>query len=368
MAARGWGSTEVLAAYQRAEELCERVGDQTRLFTALRGRAQYYMISGKPAAAQELACRWVGLVKDNKDVGLAIETEHMFWTNNFFLGETATSHHHAERGIDLYNPDRDHDLTFKYSGHDPGVCSRCFAGLTAWLSGNPEEAQLRCREAISLAERFRHPLTLALAYWGESYLHMFAREADQALEAAERELRVSQEFQLPLLSGQAAFQIGWSQFWIGDRQDGLDGMDKALLSIRETGAEMGLPYLMALFAEALADCGRLDEAFKTIDAALDLGRANGTYFQLSEVLRISAGIRERRGASRAEIESLLHQAADVAALQHSAIGQLRAKVELARRFRKHGDANKARELLASQLDLVGRLGDAPDARAVHQLL
>jgi hypothetical protein len=40
MAARGWGSTEVLAAYQRAEELCERVGDQTRLFTALRGRAQ----------------------------------------------------------------------------------------------------------------------------------------------------------------------------------------------------------------------------------------------------------------------------------------------------------------------------------------
>ena len=72
MPARGWGSTEVLAAYQRAEELCERVGDQTRLFTALRGRAQYYMISGKPAAAQELACRWVGLVKDNKDVGLAI--------------------------------------------------------------------------------------------------------------------------------------------------------------------------------------------------------------------------------------------------------------------------------------------------------
>jgi tetratricopeptide (TPR) repeat protein len=197
---------------------------------------------------------------------------------------------------------------------------------------------------------------------------MFAREADQALEAAERELRVSQEFQLPLLSGQAAFQIGWSQFWIGDRQDGLDGMDKALLSIRETGAEMGLPYLMALFAEALADCERLDEAFKTIDAALDLGRANGTYFQLSEVLRISAGIRERRGAGRAEIESLLHQAADVAALQHSAIGQLRAKVELARRFRKHGDANKARDLLASQLDLVGRLGDAPDARAVHQLL
>src|SRR5207249_1409087 len=88
MAARGWGSTEVLAAFERAEELCEKIDDQARLFTALRGRAKYYMISGRPAAAQELACRWADLAKDHSDLGLAIETEHMFWTNNFFLGET----------------------------------------------------------------------------------------------------------------------------------------------------------------------------------------------------------------------------------------------------------------------------------------
>ena len=60
------------------------------------------MISGKPAAAQELAFRWTGLAKDQSDPGLAIETEHMFWTNNFFLGETGASHHHAERAIWLY--------------------------------------------------------------------------------------------------------------------------------------------------------------------------------------------------------------------------------------------------------------------------
>ena len=69
MAARGWGSTEVLAAFERAEELCEKIGDQARLFTALRGRAQYYMLSGKPAAAQELACRWAVRLKDDSDPG-----------------------------------------------------------------------------------------------------------------------------------------------------------------------------------------------------------------------------------------------------------------------------------------------------------
>ena len=50
MAARGWGSRDILAAFQRAEELCQKTGDKERLFTALRGRAQYYMTSGRPAS------------------------------------------------------------------------------------------------------------------------------------------------------------------------------------------------------------------------------------------------------------------------------------------------------------------------------
>src|SRR5262249_12748028 len=52
MAVRGWGSAEVLLAFERAEELCRKIGDEDRLFTAQRGRAQYYMLSGKPAPAQ----------------------------------------------------------------------------------------------------------------------------------------------------------------------------------------------------------------------------------------------------------------------------------------------------------------------------
>ena len=136
------------------------------------------MISGKPAAAQELACRWAGMIKDDSDPGFAIETEHMFWTNNFFLGETSAAHDHAERAIGLYDPDRDHYLTYKYSGHDPGVCCRCFAGLSAWLAGEPDQARLRCDDAIGLADRLQHPMTTALAYWGASYLHMFAGEPE----------------------------------------------------------------------------------------------------------------------------------------------------------------------------------------------
>ena len=366
MAARGWGSTEVLAAFERAEELCGKIGDQARLFTALRGRAQYYMISGKPAAAQELACRWAGMIKDDSDPGFAIETEHMFWTNNFFLGETSAAHDHAERAIGLYDPDRDHYLTYKYSGHDPGVCCRCVAGLSAWLVGEPNMGRMRCEDAIELADRLQHPMTTALAHWGASYLHIFAGEPDRALQAAEIELQIAARFQLPLFSGQAEFQIGWGRFQLGERSVGLGRMEDAISAIRRTGAEMGLPFFIGLYAEALAVGGSLTDAEKSVGAALELGRHNGTYFQLAEILRIEARIRENSGGALDEIEQMLHKAANVAALQRSAIGCLRIAVELARCLRKRGNLERAREFIAPHAELIDKLGDSEDARAARE--
>ena len=367
MAARGWGATEVLAAFERAEELCGKIGDQARLFTALRGRAQYYMLSGKPAAAQELACRWAGMAKDDSDPGLAIETEHMFWTNNFFLGETAAAQNHAERAIGLYDPDRDHYLTYKYSGHDPGVCCRCFSGLSAWLAGEPDKARLRCEDATGLAGQFEHPLSMALAYWGTSYLHMFAGEPEAALRAAESELQIAEKFQLPLLVGQAAFQVGWGQFRLGEREAGLRGMEEAISAIRRTGAEMGLPYLVGLYAEALGDSGRLDERcasrlkLPSSSAATTEPTSSSPKYLGSKPVSAKSS-----GGGPDEIEKMLHKAANVATLQRSAIGQLRIAVELARCLRSLGDVEKAREFIAPHGELVGKLDDSQDARAARE--
>ena len=131
---------------------------------------------------------------------------------------------------------------------------------------------------------------------------------------------------------------------------------------------MGLPYFIGLYAEALADCGKLDEARKTVEAALDLGRANGTYFQLADILRIKACIRERRGAAPEEVVHILNKAADIAVVQRSAIGGLRVATELARRLRIKGHASRARELMMPHVELINRLGDAADARAAREIL
>jgi pimeloyl-ACP methyl ester carboxylesterase/class 3 adenylate cyclase/tetratricopeptide (TPR) repeat protein len=368
MAARGWGSDEVLDAFQRAEALCEATGDQSRLFTTLRGRAQYYMLSGKPVAAHESAERCATLVEGARDTGLRIETDHIFWTNNFFLGDLAAARAHAESGIRCYDPERDHGLTYTYSGHDPGVCCRCFAGLSAWLAGDPSHARGRCQESVELAERLQHPLSAALAYWGASYLHILAGEAEQARQWADRELSTAQRFQLPLLEGQALFQLGWARFRLSEVDEGLRYMEEGIQAIRRTGAEMGLPYLIALYAEALSDVGRLEEAAGSVARAIDLSRQNGTQLQSGEMLAIETLIQEQLGAAPTDVETRLRRAAAIALSQGSKAGQLRIDIELARRLRTNGRDREAGKLISPHRDLIARLGSGRDAEAAREFI
>lgn len=368
MAARGWSAPEVLEAFERAGQLAEAVGDRSMLFTTLRGRAQYYMISGRPTAAQELACRCGQLIESSDDPGLRIETEHMFWTNTFFMGEVLKTREHTERAIALYDPERDHHLTHLYSGHDPGVCSRSFASLSSWLAGAPEDSERYSRETIELAHRHDHPLTTALAYWGESLLRMFGSEPEQVVQWAERSLDVAGRFQLGLLIPLAGFQLAWGRFMLGERDAGLRGMEEGIAGVRRIGAEMGLPHSMALHAEALSAVGRTAAATRLVKAALDLGDGNGTFFQRGEILRIRALIGRAAGADPAETEAILARASAAADSQGTAVARLRIDLDLARLRMDSGDGEGARALLQRHAELVARLGDRPDARAARELL
>jgi predicted ATPase len=356
MAAKGWGAGEVLEAYERAEQLCDELNDESERFTALRGRAQYYMISGQPRMAQAISLKCVGITKNTKDTGVAIETHHMFWTNNFFMGNCAEAEHHADAAINLYEVDRHHALTYLYSGHDPGVCSCCVSGLSAWQQGAIEKATLRCRSAVELAERVAHPLSIALAYWGLSYLHMFRREPELALAWAQREMAVCDEYTLPLLKSQGLFQAGWATAMLGDTAGGIRQMQEGIDAIRATGAEMGLPYFLGLLSEVIAKKGDTSRALELLEESIQNALRNGAHFQFSELLRLKAETLSQINDSEIEkIDSLFREAIDFAMQQKAILPAFRAATGRARFLTAHRRLAEAEEVLAPFTDLVARL-------------
>ena len=85
-------------------------------------------------------------------------------------GDFRTAQRHAEEGIARYERERDHCLTYTYSGHDPGMCARAFGSLSLGQLGYSDRALALCRDGLALAEALAHPFTVAIALWAKGIL------------------------------------------------------------------------------------------------------------------------------------------------------------------------------------------------------
>jgi hypothetical protein len=146
MPTRGFGNPEVAAAFDRAAEICARVGDDRGLFIALRGKGQYHMISGYLRTARDDGRRILEIAEQVADHDFLIEAHHLGWSTLCFMGEFRAAQRHAEEGISRYERERDHHLTYTYSGHDPGMCARAFGSLSLAQLGYSERALSWCRD------------------------------------------------------------------------------------------------------------------------------------------------------------------------------------------------------------------------------
>jgi DNA-binding SARP family transcriptional activator/predicted ATPase len=369
MAAKGWAAKEVLDAYTRARMLCEKLDDQREMFIVLRGEGQYRMIRGESQIARKLGDRCVELTADSKDIGVHIETHHLFWTNSFFMGEYADADFHSAKGISLYQRGRDHALTYVYSGHDPGVCCRSVSALIQCLYGYPDRSLELCREALNLAREVEHPLTTALAQWAYSFAHILRREPELARQWAEREIEVCDEYLLPLLLSQGTFQLGWALAELGDLDGGIAQMNEGLAAISATGAEMGFPYFVALLGEALGKAGKPEAGLVELDRALATANERGARFQLSEMLRVKGDLLALLSKARLqEANACFREAINVAQRQGAKLPQLRAAMSLARLLVGRGEAAQALALLQPAYDAITEGRELTDLKAAAALL
>ena len=148
------------------------------------------------------------------------------------MGDYVTAEFHANEGIAIYDPVEHHPLTYKYSGHDPGVCCRGFSALARWVRSYPDQAVNRGNEALTLANQELHPLTVAQAYWFLSNLHMLRREADEGKRWAEKKIEISEKYVLPLMLALGRCQLGWALAEQGHLARGIELIRNGTTAIR----------------------------------------------------------------------------------------------------------------------------------------
>ena len=369
MPTRGFGNPEVAAAFTRAAEISAYVGDVRGLFIALRGKGQYHLISGDLNKACADARRILALAEEAGNRDFLIEAHHLAWASFGLAGDFRAAQQHAEEGISRYERERDHHLTYTYSGHDPGMCAHAYASFSLGYLGYLERARACCREAIALAEMLAHPFTLGIAWAAAGWLHQLRREPDAIREIGERMIEYGSEKGLRLVAPIGRAFRGDAMAQRGEFAEGIAQMREGISELRSIGSLGTLSILFAALANASARCGNVDEGLATVEEALAMIRTSGERFCLPEIHRIkgelllAGSINDRNAAEVAFGEAL----SVARALQAKPL-ELRAAMSMARLWRDQGKPQQARELLTPVYGWFTEAFDTQDLKEAKALL
>jgi predicted ATPase len=367
----GFAAPEVEAAYARARDLYPRVPDAPPLFPVLWGLWLFYKARSELPNARAAAEELLALARQVDDPALVLQAHQALAVTHLCLGEPAATRVHMDEGTALYDPRKHHGHTFLY-GQDPGVACLAFGAVALWLLGHPEQAERRCRQAVSLGRELSQPSTQALALHFAAMLHQFRRDAHATQEFAEaaQALSAEQGFSFWLAGG--TILRGWALAAQGAREEGTALLRQGLAAWLATGSLTYQTYHLGLLAETLGESGEAAEGLSVLADALDLVRGTEEHFYEAELLRLQGELLLRAAEGGPlpgeEVEACFREAVAVACRQGAKALELRAAISLTRLYRRQDRADEVRPLLAEVCGCFAEGFDTPDLQEARVLL
>jgi len=371
MSTKGFASSEVGQTFTRARALCHELGERSLLIRATWGLSVHHLVRGQPRRAHELAEELRRLIEDEPGAPLLPIAHVTLGFAFYYLGELPLAGENFREGIAAYTSEQHRLLALYGPPQDPRVTCLCYGAWVAWTLGFPDRALAACRAATDLALESPDSPRLAAALVFTARLHQFRREAEQTRRHAEAAMKLAREQGFTQRLAAATILFGWARAVQG-APEGIETMSRGLADYRATGAEDDLPYWLALLAGRRAATRQVEAAWRDLDEALALVRANGTLVWEAELHRLRGVLLGRRApagaASTDEATTAFETALTIARRQQARAFELRAATSLARWRREHGRRAEARALLETVRAWFTEGFDTPDLIVADALL
>jgi DNA-binding winged helix-turn-helix (wHTH) protein/tetratricopeptide (TPR) repeat protein len=372
IALHGSGAPEVEAAYLRARELAEAMGDTARLFPALWGLCFVNYSRGRYAVARELGERLLALAEHGSDTeppmeGHALWAHHALWSILIAMGQPAAALFHIERGQQLYDPERHASQAVVYGHHDAGTCSWYHLACARWLLGHADAALAALREARVLAERLNHPMTTMIALCSTMWVHYHRGDLADTRQCAHDVVTLGTMHGFSGWIDDGAVVLGCLA--AGDAADhaSIHAAIEALFERIHSGGPGRAAWRNVLCLCALArratDRGDVEMGVEILDAIPEEQR--GAFFA-PEIERIRGELLVRRDEG-VEAERCFRRALEMARARAERSLELRAATSLARLLARK-DNGEARRILGGVYGWFTEGFETADLREARTLL
>lgn len=366
VAAKGYASADVEAAWNRAQHLCSVVGNVPQQVPALFGLWMFETVRANHRAGTALSQTIVQLAEAAGSDDILIEGHLAMGISRFFLGELPEARRSFDLIIATYDAEKHASHRFQF-GQDPAAIALIWLCWINWLQGDFGAADGTIARATEFARSLKHPFTLSyvLAYAG--YHQQFRRDL-AALDGIDAELiPLCTEEQIPVFLANGLMLAGWSQSKQGDG-NGPESLRQGIEIFRATGSRCFLPYWHSLLADILSVRGEHEAAMALVAEADAEMAATAEHWAEPEILRLHGEVLARSGAAGAAVDDWYRRAIARARARGMRSWELRAAASLARSLESQRRGAEARALLSAALDDLKELaagrdyGDALDQR------
>ena len=180
----GYQAPATMAAFERALELAEGIGEPALLVQSIFGLWASRYIANIPSA--DLADRLAELTAAGTDTGSRCVGLRMLALERFHAGRYPPSLELVEHALSIYDPAVHRDLALRY-GHDPRTAATNYKAWNLWHLGFPDQARNAAEQALAWAREIDHPNTISYTLcYGAALTNIWLRDVDRVETVARR--------------------------------------------------------------------------------------------------------------------------------------------------------------------------------------
>jgi predicted ATPase len=347
-------SVELEQVYTRAQQLCQDLAEQldepllaaSQLIPVLLEFGGYHGHRAQYQAAGEIYDQILALAQAAGDPKLMMLTN---WGPGYLLfteGKFLSARSHLEKALEAYEVYKHQEQPTIFT-MNIGVSCLSWLSCTSFLLGFPDQALFQSRQAITLARKVGHPLSLAVALAVAALLQSLMLDAKRTQALAEEAIVICREKGfLYWLSVSIAYR-GLALAWQDEYEVGISQMKEGEATWRASGAYIGMAEYLITLGEVLGNSGQVDEGLRVLEEAFEMIQQSGEEMYASELYRTKGLLLLKlSNENQAEVEACFLEAIKIAKNQQAKILELRATTSLSGLLVKQGRNEEAREMLA----------------------
>lgn len=366
---KGHWASEVEAAFARARELCEQIGDAPELVPTLFGLWRAYVVQmAESVKHKEVAAQLLRHAGDAADPVPYVVAHYAAGFTSFIIGEFSDAADHLRKGISGYSSeDRDSAEVYRF-GQDPGVACRCYLAMTDWVLGYPDRAREHATEGLELAKHLDDPFSRAYALAFTAWADQLQDDREGCSEKAREAIHLAMEKGFPYWLSIGKVMQEWVNATENPAASAIQRLRDRVTDHHALGTNLFMPTFLGLVAEVALRAGQIHVCEDALNEARQFLERTGERWWEAEICRLQGEVVRQRNGDLVEAERLLEKSLALARERNAKSLELRSALSLARLWEQQGMPDKGHDLLAAVYDWFTEGFDTTDLRETKATL